>query len=201
MGAKVVRHQSSFEDVFRKGYGDDFDKYSGHWLRVDLPSIEVDDDIVLYTDVDVMFVGQPIIRQTPRYLAAAPETYRWRYPHFNSGVMILNLVALRQVHHTFVATIESRMAKGWRPPGHDQVSYNKFFRWRYTPMRSRMNWKPYWGANPDARIVHFHGPKPHNIRFLEAGTHANMLPIYRRLWQKNRAAYSHYCAEFESYLR
>ena len=23
-----------------------------------------------------------------------------------------------------------------------------------------LNWKPYWGLNSNAEIVHFHGPKP-----------------------------------------
>ena len=29
-----------------------------------------------------------------------------------------------------------------------------------TMLPPRFNWKPYWGMDKDAVIVHFHGPKP-----------------------------------------
>ena len=31
---------------------------------------------------------------------------------------------------------------------------------QYEKLPIEFNWKPYWGYNPDARILHFHGIKP-----------------------------------------
>ena len=45
-----------------------------------------------------------------------------------------------------------------------------FFGDNYTALSRTLNWKPYWGWNPEAEIVHFHGPKPVAIRnFLAEG--------------------------------
>jgi len=200
-GVRVIRHQSSLSHVLRAGYGAQYPRFSGHWLRIDIPLIEHDDDLVLYTDIDVMFLGQPVLRRRPRYLAAAPERYRWRWPHFNSGVMALNLPGMRRVHDTFVAQITRRMQAGWRPPGHDQVSYNRMFRWRHGLLPHTMNWKPYWGLSPDARIVHFHGPKPEHVTRIMAGQTDDMLPVYRRLHALNPAAYAHYARLAEPWMR
>lgn len=201
MGATVLPHQSSLAPVLRAGYGAQFDKFSGHWLRVDIPLIETEDDFVLYSDIDVMFLGPPAANLTPRYLAAAPERYRWRWPHFNSGVMVLNLPGLRAVHDRFVAAITRRMAPGWQPPGHDQVSYNQFFRWRHARLPLSMNWKPYWGVNPDARLVHFHGPKPAHADAFQSGTAPEAWSGYKRLYALNPDAYAHYAGLAARYGR
>lgn len=199
-GAAVLRHRSSLSEVLRAGYGDEaYPRFSGHWLRIDIPLIERDEDVVLYTDIDVMFLGPPLPLRRPRYLAAAPERYRWRWPHFNSGVMVLNLPGLRAVHDRFVAQITARMQAGWRPPGHDQVSYNRMFGWRHARLPHRMNWKPYWGLVPDARIVHFHGPKPEHVARILSGQTDGMLPVYRSLYAADPAAYAHYARLAEAY--
>ena len=199
-GARVVRHKSRLEAHLRKGYGDKYDQFSGHWLRVDIPWIEQEEDVVLYTDTDVMFLRQPRVWLRPVYLAAAPERYRWRWPHFNSGVMVLNLPRMRAVYDDFAASIDRRMDGGWREAGHDQVSYNTFFKSRRQPLAHTMNWKPYWGVNENARIIHFHGPKPANITHMREGRKPPMRETYQKLWSMDKAAYDHYCALFQEYL-
>ncbi|MCC1492190.1 glycosyltransferase [Cognatishimia sp. F0-27] len=199
LGARVIRHRSRLEDVLRRGYGDLYDQFSGHWLRVDIPVIETTETHVLYTDIDVMFRSHPEPRRMPRVLAAAPERYRWRWPHFNSGVLVMNVPALRALQPAFDAAITARMAQGWKPPGHDQVSYNGFFRWRHSRLTHGLNWKPYWGDNPEAQIIHFHGPKPAHIHKIKIGQTDGMLPVYQRLWRLSPDGYTRYCAEFERY--
>ncbi|MBE9639713.1 hypothetical protein [Salipiger mangrovisoli] len=196
IGVHVVAHRSSLEPVLRRGYGEAYDLYSGHWLRVDIPMVEQEDDVVLYADVDVMFLAHPAPRRLSRPLAAAPERYRWRYPHFNSGVMVMNLPRLRALAEPFAAAISRRFRKPWSPPGHDQVSYNAFFRWRHARLPAGMNWKPYWGIGQDVSIVHFHGPKPPHVRALAAGGGQRFIPEYDRLWRLDRAAYEHYCRQY-----
>jgi hypothetical protein len=31
-----------------------------------------------------------------------------------------------------------------------------------------LNWKPYWGENAQAKIIHFHGPKPFQRDYLDS---------------------------------
>lgn len=199
-GVEVVRHTSSVEPALRKGYGDKYDVFSGHWLRIDIPLIETEDDVVLYTDIDVMFLRQPRVRWRPRYLAAAPERYRLRLRHFNSGVLVMNVPALRRVHDAFRAAIAARFETDYQPRGQDQISYNAFFRHKRGFLDHAMNWKPYWGVNPRARIVHFHGPKPKDVRRIVRDPHGAPSKPYVDLWRLNPAAYAHYAGLFDAYL-
>ena len=43
---------------------------------------------------------------------------------------------------------------------YDQGYLNQFCFHDMTPLPLEYNWKPYWGYNPDAKIIHFHGMKP-----------------------------------------
>lgn len=200
LGAQVVRHTSSLEPFLRQGYGDKYDKFSGHWLRADIPFLETRDDIVLYADIDVMFRKHPRPWITPRYLGAAPEAKRFGLRNFNSGVMVMNLPNLRTVHDAFRTSIAARMEKGWEGIGHDQVSYNRFFRKRYTRIQNSLNWKPYWGVNSSAQIVHFHGPKPAGIARMEMGKGKGLPPKYVELWERNKAGYAAFCDEARAFM-
>ena len=43
----------------------------------------------------------------------------------------------------------------------DQGAYNGHYQGRFfVHLDARWNWKPYWGHNRAAALVHFHGPKP-----------------------------------------
>jgi hypothetical protein len=70
-----------------------------------------------------------------------------------------------------------------------------FFRhggWK--PLRPELNWKPYWGINPAAKIIHFHGPKPFLRGQIAAGlAHPAHAPL-------TGAAFNHYCAEWDRAL-
>lgn len=209
LGVEVVPHRSSLEAELRAGYGDSYDQFSGHWLRIDLPLIETEEEVVLYTDVDVMFLSPPSVDEPPPLLAAAPEFDIANTSYFNSGVMILNLPRLREVHEQFTAAIRRRLRGRFRYPAHDQESYNRFFgpsavnrlRGRaYTPMSPTLNWKPYWGVNERASIVHFHGPKPRLARNLAATAGGSRTgDTYKGLWQRAPEAYEVYVAMWQGY--
>ena len=208
MGVEVVPHRSSLEPELRAAYGESFETFSGHWLRVDLPAIETEDEFVLYTDVDVMFLAPPRV-EPPPLLAAAPEFEVGNTTYFNSGVMVLNLPRLREVQDEFTAAIRRRLGRRFRYPAHDQKSYNDFFgrgplnrlKGRaFTPMSPLLNWKPYWGVNPEASIVHFHGPKPRLVRRLAARRgEVPTSDTYKALWRRAPDAYEAYVAMWEGY--
>ena len=202
LGITVVRHVPSFDEHLRLGYGADHPRFSGHWLRVDLPLIDPSDDLVLYTDVDVLFLAPPRLSRVPRLIAAGPEFDRENRNYFNSGVMALNLRGLRSVHADFTARIRARLEKRFKYPAHDQQSFNEFFgpslmnriRGRvFDPLGAENNWKPFWGNNPETTILHFHGPKPWDSRAFANGTDTGATPHRKMLfglWQRAPDAYA-----------
>lgn len=201
LGITVVSHKSSLDRDLRTGYGSDYSKFDGHWLRVDLPDIERHAEFVLYSDIDVMFLGPPVVSRWPRLIAAAPQDDRSERRYFNSGVMILNLPGLRRVQNSFKRAIQQRLNNNFIYPAHDQESYNRFFgpSWKnrllrrsFCPLDERNNWKPYWGIHKDARIVHFHGPKARDIRVFSGAGGQPEQEYLLKIWRRNTAAYAHY---------
>ena len=139
---------------------------AGAFLRFDIPLIEQSDSCVLYTDADVLFLNDPNFfrEQPPRLFAASTESSD-RYEDMNSGVMLLNVPAMRADHERLCAFAAAHLDLGL-----DQEILRAHYTGRYDLLDRSLNWKPYWGSNPDAQIVHFHGPKPILARrFLREG--------------------------------
>ncbi|WP_275788126.1 hypothetical protein [Pararhizobium gei] len=198
MGIKVIRHRSTFEDDLRFAYGKEYDTFSGHWLRIDLPVLEEEDEYILYTDNDVIFLAPPEDIK-PNLIAAAPEFDQKKLTYFSSGVLVMNVNGMREVRAPFLEQIKSRLRGDFRYPAHDQQSFNKFFYGSYDHLPLTMNWKPFWGISDDARIVHFHGPKPLHARMLANGGGDRFMPIYKELWQKSPEAYAKYSDLYDEY--
>jgi hypothetical protein len=165
---------------------------AGTFLRLELPVLSAErqwaDEYVLYTDCDVMFLADPLPRLkklAPRYFAAAREDRTDRLS-LNAGVMLMNLAALREEDERFRAFVTRHLdhftRRAW-----DQDAYRSYYstrltpdpwwddrlrrytRWlryrRWTEMPLELNWRPYWGWNERASIIHFHGPKPQQAPF------------------------------------
>ncbi|MCF3651818.1 hypothetical protein [Synoicihabitans lomoniglobus] len=138
----------------------------GAYLRLEIPAIcqeqGWDDTYVLYTDCDVVFRRDPapLLRPLePKFFAAAPESDRTDFDRFNSGVMWINVAGLAAEHPALQTTIRAHLAEAIAPP-YDQAALQRHFRGRTDPLPLELNWKPYWGDQADAAILHFHGPKP-----------------------------------------
>jgi hypothetical protein len=144
--------------------------WSGHWLRTEIPFAERTDRFVLYTDCDVVFLG-PVLADAvrPALLAAAPERRPDAWESFNSGVMVLNVPQLRAEHPALEAHIRRRLAGADSANWRDQATLNEVFRGRWERLDPGLNWKPYWGPSRYARILHFHGPKPHHLHEMVTG--------------------------------
>lgn len=132
----------------------------GAFLRTVIPSVEKDDDYVLYTDIDILFLKQPTIdveavRDFPIGVVEA-ETLGDRGA-FNSGVMLMNLPRMRDRHDEFMAFCAENMLSFL--PGFDQIALNRFYRDNVAWLSPHLNWRPYWGIDPSAEILHFHGIK------------------------------------------
>ncbi|TYC93269.1 hypothetical protein [Novosphingobium sp. BW1] len=167
---------------------------------MDIPILETRDDFVLYTDVDVIFLKHPELKEPVDILGVVPEE-RDGAIMFNNGVMVMNVPALRADHASFVAAIRARVLNDFKYPAHDQASYNRRYRKRFTEMPRSLNWRPYWGRNADAAIVHFHGPKADQARALERGEAGDIHPPLQALWQSDPEGYRYYCEIYEDLER
>lgn len=201
MGVAIIPHESSLAPELKVGYRDNYFKFAGHWLRVDIPEIEVTDDFVLYTDIDIIFCGLPSRLPAPHFLSVAPEGREKDWNNFNSGVMLMNIPAMRNCMNDFKDAIRKRLLGSFKYPTHDQASFNSFYGDKFDRLPTTMNWKPYWGYNKDAHIIHFHGPKREFIAGLErAQDHSKFNPALLSIWTRDVAAYEKYCELYDSFL-
>jgi hypothetical protein len=199
-GVKVMRHRVGFCEAFAVRGASYAAVASGVFLRSELPLIETEEQYVLCTDCDVIFLSEPLLPpQPPEFFAAASQMARDDYRDMNMGVVVMNLPAMRRELPEFIRFIKDHINAGF--PGIDQVMYRRFYQDRWDPLAPTMNWKPYWGIEPGARILHWHGPKPVWVRdrlsLPDLPTNAD----WRALFSRNRQAYIHYLKVWEQYGR
>lgn len=196
-GVQVIFHRVSFYDQLKAFYPPEQLKTpSGAFLRCDIPLLETEDDLVLYTDCDVLFPTEVNPHNLPRpaLFSCSPETGKTDWSILNTGVMLMNLPELRKTHRDFTAFIKDHLPE---LDTYDQTAYNLFYGEKNTRLPLAYNWKPYWGENPDAKIIHFHGPKPHSIFRIINGE--PVPEIYQRLFARNRFGCIHYLSQFCEY--
>lgn len=182
---------------------------AGAFLRIELPRLAcelgIQDKYVLYTDCDVMFmrdVAEDLNKMACRYFAVAPEFDPTDYQHMNTGVMLMNLKNLTAMDESFRKFVIANLEKF---PCWDQSAYqwfyggprNKLLRrrgWDRLPIE--FNWKPYWGDYSNAKVIHFHGPKPFQrevvksdgcpkiLRDLATGSYQELCRLWDRMLQE-----------------
>lgn len=131
----------------------------GHWLRTNVCLEEHEEQHVFYTDVDVLYLSDKGLEDlTPRYFAAAPEFDKNSWNYFNAGVMVVNPKGLREDYNDFEKYLINNISEKTYH-FNDQGAYNIFYKGRWDRLPLEFNWKPYWGINADAKLLHFHGPK------------------------------------------
>ena len=169
----IIKHKFSHYDYLEKTYPQEYirqicsrnisyDVISATFMRFDIPFIEEDDDYILYSDYDVMFLKDFSTDKfgDVSYLAASAEFDKNLddITYFNSGVLYLNVKSMREVSNQVFDMLENgiKNTTGLLDQGYlNQVCFDKM-----TKMPLEFNWKPYWGYNKDDYIIHFHGMKP-----------------------------------------
>jgi lipopolysaccharide biosynthesis glycosyltransferase len=138
----------------------------GAFLRLEIPRImrenDWEDPFVFYTDCDVLFLKEVVpelLALRPSKFAVAPQTKKTDFLKMNTGVMLINVPAMSEDEDAFVEYCRENMAK-LRDSAWDQGAYREFYAGKWDNLAPEFNWKPYWGDSTNARIVHFHGPKP-----------------------------------------
>ena len=170
----------------------------GSYLRLMIPVIEKDDEFVLYADYDCIFARDPDISADGiQFVAAAPETDQSNWGWFNNGVLVMNVPALRSIYDRTIRIISLRLRSGLFAV-HEQGEMNAIFWMKWNRLKLQQNWKPYWGANESAEIIHYHGPKPLEIsRRLQSQQFGD--DTIAHFLTKNVEGYRYYNEMFASY--
>jgi len=149
---------------------------AGAFLRIEIPKIleiyQMQDEYVLYTDCDVIFVNDVVEYLqglTCEFFMAAPEHDPNYWEQLNSGVLYMNVKNLQKVHQEFNDFIKRNLAHCMQL-AFDQGAYNLFFAGKWERLDVAMNWKSYWPLNSEPKIIHFHGPKPTQIEEIKNKT-------------------------------
>lgn len=198
-GVNIIHHRVGFYN-FLKYNDENLSKIAqGAFLRCDIPIIETEDEFVLYTDCDVLFLKDFQLDLKPDYFACAPQSNKNDFKHFNTGVMLMNVKKLRESYEEFCKFIIKNLNI---LSTFDQTAYQIFYWGKCEGKCSKLpliyNYKPYWGASEDAAIIHFHGCKP--ITFCSEDSLKNLPYSCYELYKKNPQAYDFYLDLFQKYL-
>lgn len=214
-GVKVIHRKSSilpdlermkakFPDYHLRGA-------TGAFLRIDLPLICRDlgysDEVVLYTDCDVVFLGDLPQASShsflqPTLFSCAPETSQTDWDDMNSGVMVMNLVNLGEdlpAFKRFITAGDTLYYDLFKNGAFDQRAYQLFYASKWDKLPLEYNWKPYWGFNEDALIVHFHGPKIPQVRRILNGDVDRIPNVMVQLFERDPDSYRKYLACVDRY--
>lgn len=182
---------------------------AGTYLRADIPLIEEKDEFVLYTDADVIF-GNPnnskLSISAPEYFAAAPEFDINDWSYFNAGSMLMNVKNLKNDYKRFADFVIPNFQTLFNH-AHDQGAYNHLYKGKWNRLPPEYNWKPNWGINKNAVVVHFHGPKPKDIDNYFSGNLVNVkvdvpvdgLNLYKRMIERNKESCKFYLNKYNEY--
>jgi hypothetical protein len=180
--------------------------------RVDVPLIcrelGYSDEFVLYTDCDVVFLDdvsqqsdQPFFQ--PRFISVGPQVSKTDWGAINAGVMAMNVVNLLDDYpafRQFITSGDTLYYELFKKGKYDERAYEIYYDSRWDKLPLEYNWRPYWGFNEDARIVHFHGPKMNLLRRIVKGERPEHLrPVQIKLLEKDPDAYRKYLALAEEY--
>jgi hypothetical protein len=171
---------------------------SGAFLRTDIPSIlkssKISDKYVLYTDSDVIFLKDPPAIH-PEYFACGPEFSRDETDFVNTGVMYMNVHSMHYTYDSFKEYIVEHIDKN---VSYDQVMYNGFYNNMWDQLSAELNWKPYWGYNEEAVILHWHGPKPGLVSQMKNMSNPENYCHLYALWQRSLEGYDKYLEIWDS---
>lgn len=178
----------------------DLKKLSGTFMRLDIPFIENDDDYVLYTDVDVIFNKdiEDSDLSKPKVVSAGPEVSREYHEGdiFNAGILYMNVKAMREKCEKIFSLLEQGIPN--KTNLFDQGYINEVCENEFDLLPLEYNWKPYWGLNENARIIHFHGIKPGGTE--DTSGFAVNPSLYESMFRGHRSDYAGYILYLKNYF-
>ena len=213
---QVPFHSRLFStDVVERNNGTAFrpEAACGYYLPLLISELKLVDEYILYTDCDVMFLKDVDLRTyRPNILAAAPEIKDMRDPYpgdgsngFNSGVILINVLEFRRHLPILFSCLEDHGYFSFPKIQsiYDQGLLNYVFTNNWDQLPPILNWRVFFGINPDARIVHWHGPKPINAaRILQSARQdiSSVTPEIEFLLNSRANSYRYYYDLFAALL-
>ena len=169
----------------------EYSRIFGTFMRMEIPIIEKEDEYVLYTDMDIIFNDDILLKDLPHpaYLAAAPEFERdtKRMSYFNAGILVMNIQGMRIKYQQFVEMMKKRQRS--TSGLFDQGYLNELCFKDMEILPIEYNWKPYWGINGNAKLIHFHGMKP--CSNLEEAGFDTRESFFRTIFDSNHTIFRH----------
>ncbi|GDZ95224.1 methyltransferase FkbM family protein [Planktothrix agardhii CCAP 1459/11A] len=194
-GVTIIHHRIPHYEKLKSYFSWSLNVASGAFLRIEIPTImeqyQMTDEYVLYTDCDVMFLNDVVDYLqgiTCEYIAATPEHDPNDWSYLNSGVLYMNIKNLQKINQEFNTFIDGNLDKIMQL-AYDQGAYNLFFTGKWDRLDVGMNWKSYWSLNCDAKMIHFHGPKPnqelpHHLGHFATQTYWENTEIWKDKYQE-----------------
>ena len=182
VGVTIVPCVSRFLDLINRRWSTDERTRRiamGAFMRLEIPSLEQEEEFVLYTDCDVMFTKNPKLSSyRPEFFSVAPEFDIGNYDDMNTGVIIMNVPAMLREQKDFDKYIRENF---FSFSTFDQSALKSYFSGRFDFLPPTLNWKPYWGPAHSAEVIHFH-LKPYHIRVMadhpDVAALAGLRPLY-----------------------
>ncbi len=182
----------------------------GTYLCMELPIIisayNITDDFVLYVDTDVMFNGSiELNNQHPKLFSSSTDWEVDSWLRFSTGVIVMNTKKLRMQYPKFLIHLQTHNYNfEFAKMGPcDQGAWNTFYTGKNEKLDQVYDWKPWWGVNKNARIIHFSGPKPNLVdRILnqnELETLTELEYRYKFVVNENIRAYRTYLKRWKYY--
>lgn len=206
----VIIHLISidFESELLNVYTDDYldeihvtkDSLYSRFLRFMLPDVEKENEYVWYIDTDVIFLKDIVdssISELPKTIGVCSESENnYTYTNFNAGVMLINVESYKNCKQKLISMLKN----GERAENEccDQGYLNSIYKNNFSRLDNIYNWKPYWGINNNAVIVHLHGLKP-RIEKNNAEGYIGFVSKY--IWDNKKAkkGWKYYFSMFADY--
>jgi len=210
-GVKIINYESPFIKFFQDSQWTCYEKevMRGVFMRLALPELVkklgLEENHLLYADYDIIFMKnfnlEELCSQQTQILSIAPSDDISNTSLVNSGVIIKNIFEYNKIYPTFkkhvLNELHHRFPQDYMYKGHidpyDEILYQEYFRGKFNLLPPKYNWRPYWGFNKNAQIIHFHGLKPyhrHNDMLSQPQNYPlkkyvnNAFFIYAAIWDK-----------------
>lgn len=182
----------------------------GTYMCMELPKVlheyGVLDEYILYVDTDIMFLGSiELDSLKPNYFSSSSDWGQNDWSRFSTGVMVMSIPNLLNMYPSFLAHLKGHHFNfpNTEMGPCDQGAWNTFYvNGEHERLDPIYDWKPWWGINENARIVHFSGPKPQQVKnLLELDKPTNeQEQLQKFVVGENPEAYKHYVSIWDGYV-
>lgn len=190
-----------------------FDFCAGTYLRIEIPNVfdfyGIKEDYILFIDVDTLILDTIDLTDIkPKCFAGPPDWNISIWSPVSTGVMLINVKNLKDEYKYLVEhLINNNFDFDYAGVGPcSQGAWNTYFKDRWEKLDPDYDWKPWWGFNPKAKIVHFSGPKPNEIEIILSGKRnkrdeSELEQIHRSVIERDKKSYTKYLKIWQKFYK